>query len=88
LNTNKPTAHVREEIRLPAPANSWNAGGALPPGMTVAADRSSAVFERDIPVRDGIVFNVWSVAQGDPVGDYVIRVFVEGQLRQFNFAIH
>ncbi|HEY3949025.1 hypothetical protein [Phenylobacterium sp.] len=88
LNTNQPTVHVREEIELPAPATTWNNNGPLPPGMTVAADRRSAVFERDIPVRSGLILNIWTVAAGDPLGDYVIKVTFAGQLRQFNFAIH
>ncbi|HEX3365825.1 hypothetical protein [Phenylobacterium sp.] len=87
LKTNKSTVRVREEIRLPAPTNTWGEKAKLPPGMTVAADNRSAVFERDVAPRENLIFNVWAVAAGDPSGDYVIRVTIDGQLRQFNFTV-
>lgn len=87
LKTNKPTVHLREEIRLPAPTNSWGDKAKLPAGLVVASDGRSAVFERDVAPKENLILNVWAVAAGDPSGDYVIRVTIDGQLRQFNFTV-
>ncbi len=87
LRTNKPTVHVREEIQLPAPSNGWGDKAKLPAGMTISADNRSAVFERDIAPKGELIGNGWAVAAVDPAGDYVIRVTIDGQLRQFNFTV-
>ena len=87
LRTNKPTVHVREEFVLPGPAKSWGGPGPAPPDMKVAGDRQSAVMENDTAPQQGLVYRVWTVAAGDPAGPYVIRVTVDGQLRQFNFDV-
>jgi hypothetical protein len=87
LRTNKPTIHVREEVRAPAPATSWGDKATLPKGMTVAADRRSAVYERDVAPQDGVIISGWTIAAGDPPGEYVIRATIDGQLRQFNFDV-
>ena len=75
--TRASSVRIREELILPAPAPEWGTFGN--PGITVAADRRSAVTEIDVPVVDGTISNSWQVAEGDPPGPYVIRVSVEGQ---------
>jgi hypothetical protein len=87
LRTNKPSVHVREELDLPGPAKSWGGPGPAPPDIAVASDRRSAVVESDLSPQDGLIFRGWSVAAGDPTGSYVIRVTLDGQLRQFNFEV-
>ncbi|THD62951.1 hypothetical protein [Phenylobacterium sp.] len=87
LRTNKPTIHVREEVRAPAPAKSWSDKVKLPQGMTIAADHRSAVYERDVTPTSGMIISGWAIAAGDPLGEYVIRATIDGQLRQFNFEI-
>jgi hypothetical protein len=46
------------------------------------------VTEREVAPDQGLIFNTWSVAAGDPAGKYVIRVFVEGALaKTFEFEV-
>lgn len=85
LRTEKPSVHYREEFTLPATAKNWNTQGAS--DVTVSADRRTAITERVVEPKNGVILNVWSVAPDDPPGHYVIRVTVEGQLRQFDFDV-
>ena len=77
MPTSASSVRIREELILPAPAPEWGTFGT--PGITVAADRRSAVTEIDVPVVDGMISNSWEVAEGDPPGPYIIRVSVEGR---------
>ena len=39
-------------------------------------------------LSDGMIQHAWSVANGDPAGDYEIRLFIEGKLvRTFKFEV-
>jgi hypothetical protein len=81
--------HWKEEFKLPAVPATWGGnkpGDSLAPPnqdlQEVQADGKVCVSERDSLVVDGIVSNFWTVAKGDPLGQYEMRVFVEGKLVQ------
>jgi hypothetical protein len=83
LKTNKRSVHFREVFELPRPPKIWGA----PAGQEVSADRKTSIIEHDVPVSSGFVQNIWSVAPGDPCGDSMIHVFIEGsEAATFHFS--
>ncbi|QEI06706.1 hypothetical protein FXN63_13345 [Pigmentiphaga aceris] len=77
----------REEFVLPVAPSTW--GGSLP-GVTqdVSSDGRTSIKEGTVSGQQGVIWNVWSVAPGDPTGKYVIRVFVEDKLvKTFEFNV-
>ena len=86
IKTDKPTVHWREEFTLPGPASQWNTQGTP---TVVGGDRKTAVTDREIAApANGIILNVWDVADGDPKGRYRIKVTVEGAGdRTFEFDV-
>ena len=56
--------------------------------MKISADRRTATEEGDYPVVDGWVVNTWSFAEGDPVGDHIVRIYINEKLvRTFRFKV-
>ena len=46
------------------------------------------ITEREVTLHNGVIFNSWSVAAGDPTGTYRVRVSIEGRLvRTFEFRV-
>jgi len=46
------------------------------------------ITEREVTLHNGVIFNSWSVAQGDPTGTYRMRISIEGKLvRTFEFRV-
>jgi hypothetical protein len=79
LRTDKPTLRWREEFELPTRPDSW--GPPAPEGRRrISANGRVAISERRVAPVNGMIFNTWAVAPGDPVGTYRIRVYVEGRL--------
>jgi hypothetical protein len=85
VKTDKPTVHWREEFTLPAKA-SW---GTADDGRTkVARTGKTAVTERNEAPVNGVIINAWSVADGDPTGQYLIKVNVDDAPTQtFKFEV-
>jgi hypothetical protein len=79
LDTPKAEVRYREEFILPASA-TWKVDPGR--GVTLSADRRSAVSERVVRHEDGMIFNAWSVAEGDPKGRYMIKVLLENQVEK------
>ena len=51
-------------------------------------DARATITEREVTLHNGVIFNSWSVAPGDPTGAYRMRVTIEGQLvRTFEFRV-
>jgi hypothetical protein len=74
LKTTQSKIKWREEFILPSAPATWdNQGGT----HTVSPDRTVSVTEREVEPTRGIIFNSWSVAEGDPKGRYVIRLTIE-----------
>jgi hypothetical protein len=87
----KPTSEKvrwREEFTLPAAPTVWD-GEKLPSTVqSLSADRRTSITEGEAKPVEGAIFNAWSVAPGDPVGSYRIRVFIENRLvGTFDFEV-
>jgi len=77
LNTRLSQVRVREELTLPAEPTTW---GDPEPGFKrkVSADGRSAITELTLELRAGQISQAWAVAPGDPKGEYLLKVKVEG----------
>lgn len=87
LKTKKPTIKWREEFTLPYAPATW--GDAEAQGLhTVSTDGRVSVMEREISPVDGVIFNSWTVAAGDPQGRHVMRVLIDNRYEQiFEFYV-
>lgn len=87
LDTKRDTVKWREELRLPSAPQSWQADEQSGK-HTVSADRKTSILEREAKVENGVIFNFWSIAPGDPKGRYTLRVMLEGMLvSSFEFDV-
>ena len=87
LKTELEMIRWKEEFQLPEAPKNWNSSNAQP-GYSVSADRRTSVTERTVPNMDGVLYNSWIVAPGDPSGPHEMRVYVEGQLvKTFRFVV-
>ena len=44
--------------------------------------------EADAVLAEGVIMNAWTIADGDPAGAHVIRLYLEGKLvRTFKFDV-
>ena len=87
LRTDKAKVKWREEFTLPVKPATWGTAEELGT-RSVSEDGRTSVTEREVAPDQGLIFNTWSVAAGDPAGKYVIRVFVEGALaKTFEFEV-
>ncbi len=85
LKTTKPRIKWREELVVPTPPATWGIQGSTAQ-HSVSDDGRTLTTEREVVPNRGIIYNVWSVAPGDPKGPHVVRVYVEGKLvRTFDF---
>lgn len=86
LDKDRDKVRWREEFVLPGAPEQWNLGGAE--SIEVSEDGTTAITERTVATNDGEIANWWSVAAGDPSGEYVMRVYVEGNLvKTFDFRL-
>lgn len=79
LETPRDTIRWREELRLPAAPQTWQAdeaGGK----HTMSADRRTSILEREARVESGMIYNLWQISPGDPRGRYTMRVMIEDLL--------
>lgn len=79
LRTSKRQVRWREEFNLPAAPQTWGEREQLG-RRSLSEDSRVAITERVVEPADGLIYNSWAVAKGDPAGKYRIRVYVEGQL--------
>lgn len=79
LDTKRDVVKWREELRLPSAPQSWQADEQSGK-HSVSADRKTSILEREARVENGVIFNFWSIAPGDPKGRYTMRVMLEGML--------
>jgi hypothetical protein len=87
IKTSAKTVRWREEFTLPAEPATW--GGPEPIGTrSMSDDRRTTITERDVSPQNGVIFNSWAVATGDPSGTYRMRISIEGRLvRTFEFQV-
>ena len=87
FRTERKILALREELALPAIPGEWTSKGGKPVSK-VSPDLKTATKEVMALLKDGMLQNVWSVIDGDPSGDYEIRLTIEGQLvRTFKFKV-
>jgi len=83
LRTIKTKIRWKEVFTLPSAPITWSADKSQ-----ISQDRRVSVTEKEVAPQDGMIYNSWSVASGDPKGRYVIRVIVENHLeRVFEFDV-
>lgn len=86
LTSDKDKVTWKEEFSLPAPAVIW--GGEEKKEVEVSGDRKTAVKEMTVSPNNGWISNGWSVAEGDPSGKYIMKIYVEGQfVKEFVFFV-
>lgn len=87
LRTKREIVALREELQLPVAPKTWNS--AIPNAdFKVSADGRTGITEADAMPVDGVLMNVWQVAEGDPAGTHVIRLYFERKLvRTFTFEV-
>jgi len=78
---------LKEVFELPARPETWGPGEASGE-QDISEDGRILTSEKEILVEDGHIESFWSVASGDPLGDYVIRVYVNDVLlKTFHFKV-
>lgn len=88
VDTNRETLHWQERMRLPKAPSDW--GDALEdPDIVISKDGRSVAAQGDDEVVDGQLERFyWTLAPGDPPGDYEMDVAVEGRtVAHFRFHV-
>lgn len=67
----------RETLQLPAPGE-WSVDPETDKHVKLSADRRRAVTEDYSGCYDGWIQHSWTISAGDPPGEYVLTVEVEG----------
>lgn len=72
---------VTETFVLPGPAKTW------PREAVISSDGRSVTVTRRLAPRDGQLMSVWTVAEGDPQGEYELLVSLEATVHKFKFQV-
>ena len=87
LKTRKPRIKWREEFALPAAPKTWGPTEKQD-RRRISEDKKVSVIEREVEPERGLIFNFWTLAEGDPAGRYTFRIFVEGvRVATFEFDV-
>jgi hypothetical protein len=83
-----PTVKMREELILPDFPVTWGATDTTGT-RTVSDDSRVASTDFEIqPDTAGLLYRVWSIADGDPPGRYVFKLYIEGKLvKELGFEV-
>ena len=78
VETSRRTLHWQEHLRMPAPPADWG-DAASDPDIVISKDGKSVVAQGEDEV-DGSELSrfYWSLATGDPAGEYQMDVAIEG----------
>ena len=79
IRSSLPKVKWREELSLPAVPETWGLSDKQE-NRTLTNDGRTLITEREVELENGLITNVWSVASGDPKGQYIIRVFIDGEV--------
>ena len=79
----------REEFQLPSAPKYWfTDDGKSSEGSSISKDRTKATTIRTAAPEQGVIWNAWSVAPGDPAGKYKLDVYINGSLAaSFQFQL-
>ena len=84
LNNPADSVLLREELVLPASPLRWT----VSPSTQIAADGQRATTTKVVWPAHGWISNGWTLTEGDPLGPYETRVFLNGVLvRTFRFDV-
>jgi len=87
FQTKRESVAMREEFELPVAPKNWDSSGSGGE-FKVSTDGRTGTTEGDATLQDGAIIRAWQVADGDPTGAHVIRVYIEGKLvRTFKFDV-
>jgi len=87
FRTKREGVALREELELPVAPKIWNSP-LSGEGFKVSPDGRTGITAVDAELSDGVLMNAWQVADGDPAGGHVLRLYVEGKLvRTFKFKV-
>ncbi|WNJ99973.1 peptidoglycan-binding domain-containing protein [Thalassospiraceae bacterium LMO-JJ14] len=80
---------MREILRLPSkPLGGWPVITDGSKKVTPSSDGKSAVTDMMLEIKDDMVSHVWCIAEGDPIGDYSIDVFLDDVfVETFDFEV-
>jgi hypothetical protein len=79
VDTTRPSVRWQEHLRLPRAPTDWGEV-ATDPDVLLSRDGASAMAQGEELVEDGSLSRFyWSLAAGDPAGDYEIDLAVEGR---------
>jgi len=86
LKTSRSRIKWREEFKLPAKPKTW--GDAEAKNLyKISQDRTLSTTEQEVSPKNGKIGHTWSVASGDPNGEYEMRVYIEDVLVE-TFRFH
>ena len=78
VETRRASLHWQERLRLPAPPEDWGDAGD-DPDIVISKDGRSALARGEDMVENGELSRFyWTLAEGDPAGDYELDLAVEG----------
>jgi len=88
IETSRESLHWQEYLKLPRPPADWG-DAAEDPDVLISKDGKSAVAQGEDVVEDGELSRFyWSLAAGDPAGDYELDLAVEGRpVAHFTFRV-
>ena len=87
VETSRESLHWQEHLQLPHAPADWGEA-ATDPDVLISTDGRSVVAQGDDLVEDGELSRFyWALAAGDPQGNYVLDVAVEGK-PVAHFAFH
>jgi hypothetical protein len=88
IETSRESLHWQEYLKLPRPPADWG-DAAEDPDVLISKDGKSAVAQGEDAVEDGELSRFyWSLAAGDPAGDYELDLAVEGRpVAHFTFRV-
>jgi hypothetical protein len=88
IETSRESLHWQEYLKLPRAPADWG-DAAEDPDVLISKDGKSAVAQGEDLVEDGELSRFyWSLAAGDPAGDYELDLAVEGRpVAHFTFRV-
>ena len=88
VETTRPSLHWQEHLRLPRAPVDWG-DAANDPDVLISSDGKTVVAQGEDLVEDRELSRFyWSLASGDPAGDYELDLAVEGKpVAHFTFRV-
>ena len=73
---------------MPETPKVWSSDEGAEGKQTLHHDNKISVVEEYIKVEGGIIESTWCVAEGDPIGNHKIEVYIKGVLAEsFSFVV-